>query len=633
MRNRSDEQPFSRNDTHGLLGGSPKQRPHTAELTSDALRQLVLNQHGKTVSEKQPPLSDRRPAPANAPTSTRQTQLSPARFRHIDLERSPPDTRLLNRMPPAFWLRHRAVPWLRLGNAVVVAMADLAKAADVQEALGRQFGTVIPVSANEDQILAHLTKRLGNQMARRASISLPQAQSSRFLSNRNLLSHYGLFAGLVLSLSLLFPLAVFFAACAVSLLLLVLFTGFRLAGLAGFVSERDRLGTWERPQRTTARLPTISILVPLFQEAEISKDLLRRLSKLKYPHRLLEIFLVLEDGDHMTLEAVRSAVLPDWITVVKVPEYGELKTKPRALNYALNFCRGEIIGVWDAEDAPMVDQLHKVAAAFANAPPEVACFQGVLDYYNPRTTWISRCFTLEYASWFRIILPGIAKLGLVVPLGGTTMFVRRKVLEEIGAWDAHNVTEDADLGVRLCRAGYRTEMLASTTYEEANSHAWPWIKQRSRWLKGFMMTYATHMRDPRKLVADLGWRRFIGLQVFFLCSVGQFLLAPVLWSFWLVAVGLPHPIEGHVPGLWLSLAVGVLVFFELLNQVTAVCAAFASKRRSLALCAPLLLPYFVLGAAAAYKALYELVFCPFFWDKTNHGLHAPDPAPQDDRRS
>ncbi len=225
-----------------------------------------------------------------------------------------------------------------------------------------------------------------------------------------------------------------------------------------------------------------------------------------------------------------------------------LTTKPRAMNYALDFCRGEIIGVWDAEDAPVKDQIEHVVSRFAQAPPEVVCLQGILDYYNPRTNWLARCFTIEYASWFRVVLPGIARMGLVVPLGGTTLFFRRDKLEELGGWDAHNVTEDADLGVRLCRAGYRTELIDTVTYEEANCRPWAWVKQRSRWLKGFMVTYLVHMRNPRQLLADLGpvavprpFRRFLS------APSAQFLLAPVLWSFWLILLGQATPGSTLVP--------------------------------------------------------------------------------------
>ncbi|MDE4174893.1 glycosyltransferase [Phaeobacter sp. PT47_59] len=593
-----------------------------------ALRALTLRRHGKTLPQgpaAQPP--GNRVSGGPALREARPTTGDHGRFRYVDLDQTTIDKSFLDRMPPGFWLRNAVLPLAKLGDAVVVAMADLSKAQVIQGSLRSQFGTVIPVHAREGQILELLDRHLQNGMARHASISVPFALSSRFLSKTDRHTGLAIIAGLLFSLTLVFPLTVFTAFCVLSLVLLLLFTGFRLVGIAGSLRPQPEPVLPRRKQRTDKDLPPISVLVPLYKEAEISCDLLRRLRKLRYPHHLLEVFLVLEEDDSVTWAAVQAAELPKWIKTVKVPEYGDLKTKPRALNYALNHCRGDIIGVWDAEDAPVPDQLYRVADGFATATPDVACLQGVLDYYNPRATWISRCFTLEYASWFRIILQGIARMGLVVPLGGTTMFVRREILEQIGGWDAHNVTEDADLGVRLCRAGYRTQMLASTTYEEANARPWPWIKQRSRWLKGFMVTYLVHMRSPVQLLRDLGWRQFCGFQIFFLCSVGQFLLAPFLWSFWLVALGLPHPSEGNVPGLWLSLAAASLVFFELLNQVTAVVAAFITGRRWLALWAPSLLLYYPMGAIAAYKALYELVARPFFWEKTDHGIHAPDPIP------
>ena len=138
--------------------------------------------------------------------------------------------------------------------------------------------------------------------------------------------------------------------------------------------------------------------------------------------------------------------MPDWISVIEVPQSEGPTTKPRALNYALDFCPGKIIGVWDAEDSPAPDQIEKVVMRFHSAPQNVACLQGILDYYNARANWLSRCFTIEYATWWRLVLPGIAKLGLVIPLGGTTLFFKRDILEKLGRWDAHNVTEDADLG-------------------------------------------------------------------------------------------------------------------------------------------------------------------------------------------
>ncbi|WP_317616312.1 glycosyltransferase family 2 protein [Paracoccus mutanolyticus] len=309
--------------------------------------------------------------------------------------------------------------------------------------------------------------------------------------------------------------------------------------------------------------------------------------------------------------------------VVRVPD-GPIRTKPRALNYALNFCRGSIIGVWDAEDRPEPDQLHKVARGFHFAAPDVACLQGVLDYYNPRTNWLSRAFTMEYAAWFRGTLAGAAALDLVVPLGGTTLFFRRDLLERVGAWDAWNVTEDCDLGVRLTRRGYRTQMLDTVTHEEACCRLVPWIKQRSRWLKGFVMTWGVHMRDPVGLWRDLGTGRFVALQVQLAASVSQYLLAPVLWSLWLLSLGLPHPVrgllEGRLGGNAIALLFSLFLLAEFLNMAIAAWAVRGRTHRHLLPWVATLHLYFPLGCLAAWKAIYEVVAKPFYWDKTQHGI-------------
>ncbi|MDQ7777169.1 MAG: glycosyltransferase family 2 protein [Paracoccus aminovorans] len=253
----------------------------------------------------------------------------------------------------------------------------------------------------------------------------------------------------------------------------------------------------------------------------------------------------------------------------------------------------------------------------------------MLDYYNPRTNWLARAFTIEYASWFRGTLAGAAALDLVVPLGGTTLFFRRDKLEEVGAWDAWNVTEDADLGVRLTRRGYRTEMLDTVTHEEANCRLLPWVKQRSRWLKGFAMTWGVHMRDPLGLWRDLGTRRFLGLQVQLFASLSQYLLAPVLWSFWLLSLGLPHPMRGVLSGMLGGNAIAILftlfVCSELLNIAIGLWAVRGRQHRHLLPWVPTLHLYFPLGCLAAWKAIYEVVAKPFYWDKTQHGIFEAGP--------
>ena len=213
-----------------------------------------------------------------------------------------------------------------------------------------------------------------------------------------------------------------------------------------------------------------------------------------------------------------------------------------------------------------------------------------------------------------------------MPLGGTTLFFRRQILEDLGGWDAHNVTEDADLGVRLARAGYRTELIDSVTQEEANGRAWPWVKQRSRWLKGYAITYAVHMRSPRQLMRDLGLKRFLGVQMLFLGTLSQFVLQPVLWSFWLIPFGIAHPIQTLLPpiGFWLLAA----VFFgsEIINFAISAIALKAAKKTWLIKWAVTLQVYFTLAALAAYKGLFELAWKPFYWDKTMHGVLLPEPV-------
>lgn len=315
--------------------------------------------------------------------------------------------------------------------------------------------------------------------------------------------------------------------------------------------------------------------------------------------------------------------------VVTVPA-GGVRTKPRALNYALDFCRGSIVGVYDAEDAPAPDQLHRVVARFHERGSEVACLQGVLDYYNARSNWMARCFALEYAAWFRVILPGIARLGLTVPLGGTTLFFRRTALEALGGWDAHNVTEDADLGVRLARKGYRTELIDTVTEEEANARPWPWVRQRSRWIKGYAMTWAVHMRDPAQLRRDLGTRRFLGVQLLFLGSLAQSFLAPVLWSYWLVLFGLPHPMSVLLTGAAAVALAGLFTLAFSVNVAVALVGTSGPKHRHLRPWALTLEAYFPLATLAAAKAFFEMVVRPFYWDKTVHGVDdAANDAPAD----
>ncbi len=538
-----------------------------------------------------------------------------------DLARQRPDPALCNRMPFRFWLHHRVIPWRRHGRTLLIATDRPDRFDRVREALADTFCDVAPVLATDTQIETAIAEHFNPQMARAAESRVAARFSCRTWQSGNRvilpLTLLALLAALIVA-----PLTMLGLLSLVAIATLTMFVSLKLIAATVHLIGQGHLtaadGATAAPARR-ARLPKVSVLVPLFHEKEIAAALIRRLSRLTYPKALLDVILVLEEHDDITHATLERTRLPAWMRVVRVPAHRGLTTKPRAMNYALDYCRGDIIGVWDAEDAPVPNQIEHVVDRFAGSPPEVVCLQGILDYYNPRTNWLARCFTIEYASWFRVVLPGIARLGLVVPLGGTTLFFRRDKLEELGGWDAHNVTEDADLGVRLCRAGYRTELIDTVTYEEANCRPWAWVKQRSRWLKGFMVTYLVHMRSPRRLLADLGLRRFLSLQAFFVGTLSQFLLAPLLWSFWLILFGHGHPVQALVPDTVVYGVAALFLLAELMVITIGLVAVSSPERRFLMRWVPTMMFYFPLAALAAYKALYELVAAPYYWDKTQHG--------------
>ena len=533
-----------------------------------------------------------------------------------DLDRLPADPRLLDLWGARACLRDALLPWRRIGDLTVIATPYPEAFERHRPALMQRFGRVAMALTTPERLEAMLLLLRGRQLDHAALTSVPEAESCRNWGGTSRLFWIRAGAALLLVWALVAPVALIWVLCLWALLTLLAATA--LKGAAIFAMLRHPPEPPPLPPDAAEILPTVSIMVALYNEGDIAARLVQRLSKLDYPRELLDILLVVEEVDQVTRAALRGADLPNWMRIVVVPD-GEIRTKPRALNHAFGQCRGSIIGVYDAEDAPEPDQIRKVAARFAVADPRTACLQGMLDFYNPGTNWLSRCFTMEYASWFRIFLPGIARLGLPVPLGGTTLFFRRAALEELGAWDAFNVTEDADLGMRLARHGYRTELIATTTFEEANCRVIPWVKQRSRWLKGYMMTYGVHMRQPRLLLRQLGWRQFLGFQVLFLSTISQYLLTPILWSFWVVPLGLDHPVVMALPGPVYQAMVGLFLITEaLLIAVTLVAMRLTPNRMSWGW-APLLHFYFPLGALASYKAAWELVHKPFWWDKTSHG--------------
>ena len=438
-------------------------------------------------------------------------------------------------------------------------------------------------------------------------------------------------------------------------------------------------------------LPVYTILIPLYHESEVADKIIRYLSRLDYPQEKLDVKLLLEEDDAETLAVCRRARLPEHYEIVIVPD-SVPKTKPKACNHGLERAKGDYVVIYDAEDRPEHDQLKKALVGFekANRPrgglarlllrrTETVCLQAKLNYFNPTQNLLTRWFTIEYSTWFDLFLPGLHRLGSPIPLGGTSNHFRTSVLRFIGGWDPFNVTEDCDLGIRLHKMGFNTRILDSTPWEEANSRPWNWVRQRSRWVKGYIQTHLVHMRNPVGSAWRLGPAGLAG----FLSSVGglslMLLLNPFFWAIvvfyaacwvhdlaisawsWSAARALQASfapgqwpwnrwLDGTGPGglnwdgpwvwrMWFDDPTGTplwnawsQLFFVLTvvlfagNFFFVLMHVWACLRRRLHRLIPhaLLTPiYWVLISLGAWKGFLQLFTQPFKWEKTHHGLDQP----------
>ena len=369
-----------------------------------------------------------------------------------------------------------------------------------------------------------------------------------------------------------------------------------------------------------AALPTYTILIPLYREAEVIAGLVAGLGRLDYPPEKLDIQLLLEEDDEQTIAAARALELPSHMRPVIVPD-SEPKTKPKACNFGLFTCESDLLVIYDAEDRPERDQLKKAALAFRMVPDDVVCLQAKLNYYNQRQNLLTRWFTGEYSVWFDLFLPGLTASHAPIPLGGTSNHFRVEPLKELGGWDPFNVTEDCDLGIRLHKHGWRTAMLDSTTWEEANGRLLSWIRQRSRWVKGYLQTYLVHMRHPLRLLGELGPASFFSFQMIIGGSLACFLLNPIYWLMTALWLGTHSPVISALfpPSIYLlgsfCLVVGNFVFVYM-----AVAGCMNRGYHDLVKYAVLTPAYWLLMSIGAYKAVAQIIVRPHYWEKTTHGL-------------
>lgn len=392
------------------------------------------------------------------------------------------------------------------------------------------------------------------------------------------------------------------------------------AGLAG--TDLVRVTDEEARAIADADLPVYTVLVPAYREPEVIATVIESMAAIDYPTDKLDVRLLLEEDDVETIRVARRTVEGSPVRIVLVPA-AEPRTKPKACNYGLQSARGEFVTIYDAEDKPEPLQLRRAVVALGRLGAGYACVQARLGYFNSRQNLITRFFTVEYGNWFRFLLPGLVSVGAPIPLGGTSNHFRAGLLRSIGAWDAYNVTEDADLGIRLARLGYKVGVLDSVTDEEANSDFVNWIKQRSRWYKGYLQTWLVHMREPRTVHRELGWRGALGLHLFVLGTPLTALINPIFWALAVLwAVQQPAWVAELFPAQTYYLALACFVFGNAAVIYMGMLTISELKRPDLLMAALLVPLYWLMMSVAAAKATYQLIVNPSYWEKTSHGLAA-----------
>ena len=385
-------------------------------------------------------------------------------------------------------------------------------------------------------------------------------------------------------------------------------------------------------------LPTYTVLIPVFRESELLGQNLRNMYNINYPREKLDIKVLMEEKDEETInEAKRLGLFgcPEkMVEGIPKEEYTEflklfdpliipkadITTKPRACNYGLLRARGELCVIYDAEDKPDPDQLKKAAIVFLRSPEEVVCLQSKLNFYNSDENLLTKWFSIEYANWYEFYLQGLDWIEAPIPLGGTSNHFRKKGLDELGRWDPYNVTEDADLGIRLSRKKLKTEMIDTYTYEEATLTPKCWVIQRSRWYKGHLQTYLVHMRNPRKLHHDLGAAKFWKLQLTFGTSVFIPVINPVLWAVLGLSLIAPQTLGWLIPPLLAPICLFNLIVGNLSYLSIYVVACMKLKKYRYIPYALAMPAYWALLSVAAWRGLIQLIQKPFYWDKTTHGV-------------
>lgn len=572
----------------------------------------------------------------------------------VDLVASPPQTELVANLDHEWALSSQWLPYRQNGNVTVIATSTPPTEELLSEAR-EMFGPRIEVLATTDwdiqqALQASFRREMLYDAADKLSVEDPQVSARVALTTWQKVLPALLLAALVIGLLLNVrsTVVVVLFIANISFAISILFKS--LASInAPIVRAKQRLAQRKLQRWRTelgvehqehripdSELPVYTILIPAFHEANIIAKLIENIGALDYPRSKLEVLLLLEEDDQETIAAAKAAAPPVNVRILVVPR-GNPQTKPRACNYGLAMASGEFVVIYDAEDRPEPDQLRKAIASFRederirrDVDPQarpLVCVQAALNYFNAEHNVLTRMFAVEYSHWFDSMLPGMEGTVIPLPLGGTSNHFRTRELRELGGWDPWNVTEDADLGLRASVRGYRVGIINSTTWEEACSKVPAWIKQRTRWIKGYMVTAAVNMRRPLRFLKRTGLGGAVGMIGLIAGTPMAFLAYPLVLGFTIVTyvgvqfIGLDLP-SGLLGLGWATMILG--------NALMILVSGIVSWKRygpRVAVFALLNPAYWVLHSIAAWRAAYQMVRTPHVWEKTPHGLDEEEDFP------
>jgi cellulose synthase/poly-beta-1,6-N-acetylglucosamine synthase-like glycosyltransferase len=544
----------------------------------------------------------------------------------LDMEAPHLDEALIRQWSGQMMLAENWMPIRRSFDGTIVVgtarVPDEQRRAQIEQHLGEPALFEVATSSDIRRLVLQVFQREIADDAANDLFRQSPALSARVVFSRGQKVGLAAFGVILIALLIFFPAQVVIGVVTAISLVFLAGTVFKffIAMLGAKFDVVERVSDADVAALTDLELPTYTVLVPVFREANIVAQLVANLGKIDYPVDKLEVLVLIEEEDQLTRDAFLGANPPPHFQIVTIPK-GTPQTKPRACNVGLFFATGEYLVIYDAEDTPDADQLKKAVVAFRRGGDKTVCIQASLNYFNAEENVLTRMFTLEYGYWFDYMLAGLDAADLPIPLGGTSNHFRTAALIKLGGWDPYNVTEDADLGIRASAMGYRVGVVNSTTMEEANTSIPNFIRQRSRWIKGYMQTTLVHARRPRQLIREIGLRRFLSFALLIGGTPATFLGVIPLYLVTLFTIFIPTEVLGQFFPVWLLWL--CLINFIIGNTVMVYLSMMGPYKRgafNLILWAVLNPVYWVLHSMASYKGLWQLITKPHYWEKTEHGL-------------